>query len=260
MHYGSGHGCYSPNGLYSWHDANGYYMYKGVNMPEPDGHEAGSGSGGWTLPPGDAPSGGSMYLGSHPTGTMPDFCNDYVRQRFSTAGHDQTTTRPGGRGETSTSPGGRDDVDPVATVVGMVTLFGADKDVLCDLVNLAVDGGTWDALEEGLRLGTTATLGPLTCSGRRLVGRRMQDEEFAVHYEAFFGDIVSAREFASDVVSESTAETFKEEIYATFGVDVTVTFSIPELTVYTLAQVSGVPQCGFLLCAAFLPVSLSRCT
>lgn len=207
-----------------------------------------------------------MYLGSRPTGTMPDFCDDYVRQRLSTDGRDQTTTRPGGRGETSTSPGGHDDVDPttvapVATVVGMVTLFGPDKDVLCDLTNLAVDGRTWDALEEGLHLGPAAALGPLTCSGRRLVGRRMQDEEFSVYYEVFFGDIVSAREFASDVVSESTAETFKEEIYSSFGVDVTVTFSIPEVTVYTiLAQASGVPQCGFLLCAAFLPLSLSRCT
>merc|ERR1712136_444132 len=102
-----------------------------------------------------------MYLGSRPTGTMPDFCDDYVRQRLST----------GGRGETTTSPGGHDDVDPttvapVATVVGMVTLFGPDKDVLCDLTNLAVDGRTWDALEEGLRLGPAAALGPLTCSGR----------------------------------------------------------------------------------------------
>merc|ERR1712107_164868 len=112
----------------------------------------------------------------------------------------------------------------------MGSCMTVEKNVMCSDDNLVENGTTWlvlvDALSNNGVDTTIATIGDLTCSGRRLapVVRRLDTVDFSLDFVASFADVSAANSFASSVnaVREEVKTSFEILAVAQLGFNVTV--------------------------------------
>lgn len=156
---------------------------------------------------------------------------------------------------TSTTDAATTDSSPTVRGTMSMSCSPADKEHICSDANLAVDGTTHAALFAALSASevdtTDATIGALSCRGRRLPEaseRRLEDVNFTLSYAASFAECLAAAVFFVDVAMESSvvADAFEDQLFSNLGVDVAVTLHKPKVSGITeTARAAHTTMCVF---------------
>ena len=139
----------------------------------------------------------------------------------------------------------------------MIVTTESDKSLMCSVANLAVDGDMWKIFMTALGVDSfTSRVVALSCRDRRRLGvgisLRMTETTFTMEYSVDISDDDDAMEFASHVVSPSSAAKFASEAATVLGVEVSASCLSPARSGHTAQAVSACH--GVSVAAAVAPL------